>query len=86
MSKHEKLLLKILKGSSDSNILFQEICGLLHYIGFEERIKGNHHIFYKEGVKEIINIQPKGKNAKSYQVKQVRNIILEYKLIGEEYE
>ena len=86
MSKYEKLLLKVLKGLSDSNIPFQDLCGLLHNIGFEERIKGNHHIIFTEGVEEIINIQPKGKNAKPYQVKQVRNIILKYKLIGEKYE
>ncbi len=48
--------------------------------GFEERIRGDHHIFTKEGVREILNLQPKGTKAKPYQVKQVRNIILQYKL------
>jgi hypothetical protein len=48
---------------------------------FQERIKGSHHIFYQEEVAEIINIQSlsNGK-AKNYQVKQVRKIILKYKL------
>jgi len=45
-------------------------------------MKGSHHIYYKEGIVEIINIQPKGNKAKDYQVKQVRNIILKYKLGG----
>jgi hypothetical protein len=50
-------------------------------LGFSVRIKGDHHIFYKEGVEEIVNLQPlsDGK-AKAYQVKQVRVIIFKYKL------
>lgn len=80
MSKHEKLLQKILSGNSDSNVTFSELCGLLEQLGFSNRIKGSHHIYYKNGIDEIINIQPKGSKAKPYQVKQVRNIILKYKL------
>ena len=52
-------------------------------LGFEERIRGGHHIFTKDGVPEIINIQPKGSKAKVYQVKQIRDIILKYKLGGQ---
>ncbi|MCL2224569.1 MAG: hypothetical protein FWB96_06340 [Defluviitaleaceae bacterium] len=48
-------------------------------------MKGSHHIYYKDGVTEIINIQPNGNKAKDYQVKQVRNIILKYKLGGDLY-
>ena len=52
--------------------------------GFSERIKGDHHIFYREGIEEIINLQLlKGGKSKAYQVKQVRGIILKYKLHGE---
>ena len=52
-------------------------------MGFQERIKGSHHIFFKDGIEEIFNIQPKRSKAKPYQVKQVRNIILKYRLRGE---
>ena len=83
MSKHEKTLLKIISGFSDKNISFSELCSMLKYLGFEERIKGSHHIFSRNGVEEILNIQPKKSKAKPYQVKQVRNIILKYKLRGE---
>lgn len=34
----------------------------------------------RDGVDEILNLQPKGSKSKSYQVKQVRNVILKYKL------
>ncbi|HEX8348403.1 MAG TPA: type II toxin-antitoxin system HicA family toxin [Hymenobacter sp.] len=69
MSKLEKLLIKILRGASDTNIGFNELRTLLLRLGFEERIRGSHHILTKEGVEEILNIQPKEGKAKPYQVK-----------------
>ena len=83
MAKHEKTLLQILRGSSDSNISFDELRSLLRHLGFDERIRGSHHIFTKEDVEEILNLQPIGAKAKAYQVKQVRGVILRYKLAGE---
>ena len=80
MPRQEKVLIKILWGTSDTNVSFSEICGLLKALGFGERVRGSHHIFTKEGVEEIVNLQPKGAKAKPYQVKQIRNIILRYKL------
>ncbi|MBI5892735.1 MAG: type II toxin-antitoxin system HicA family toxin [Deltaproteobacteria bacterium] len=80
MSKQEKLLIQILSGTSDANISFDGLCGLLKYLGFKERVRGSHHIFTKDGVDEILNLQPKGSKSKPYQVKQVRNAILKYKL------
>jgi hypothetical protein len=84
MGKIEKLLLKVLRGVSDANISFDQLCQLLVNLGFEQRIRGSHHIFAKDGVDEIINIQPKGSQAKAYQVKQIREIILKYKLGGKD--
>lgn len=81
MSKIEKLLLKVVSGSSDNNISFSDLIFILTTIGFEFRVKGSHHIFFKGGVEEIINIQPNGDKAKPYQVKQVRNLLIKYKLI-----
>jgi hypothetical protein len=83
MGKHEKLLLQVLRGTSDANIPFEGLRALLHWLGFEERIRGSHYIFTREGVAEILNLQPKGAQAKAYQVKQVRQVILKYKLAGE---
>jgi hypothetical protein len=82
MGKHEKLLLKILSGASDANIQFEDLCSLLKYLGFDMRVKGSHHIFRKERVMEKINLQREGNMAKPYQVKQVRNVIVKYKLGG----
>lgn len=83
MSKHEKTLLTVLRGTSDANIRFEDLCGLLVRLGFNQRIKGSHHIFVKAGVAEILNLQPSGSLAKVYQVKQVRAVILKYKLADE---
>ena len=80
MSKISKIEIQILSGRSDANIDFTDLCRLLYKFGFDERIKSSHHIFTKDGVDEIINIQPLGSKAKAYQVKQVRNLILKYKL------
>lgn len=84
MSQQDKLLAKILIGTSDTNIPFSQLCHLLRRLGFEERICGSHHIFVKEGIEEILNLQPKGYLAKAYQVKQVRAVILKYQLGGQD--
>ncbi len=84
MGKYEKLIYQILRGSSDANISFLNLVNLLQHLGFEMRIKGSHHIFRKKGVEEKPNLQKDGNKAKPYQVQQVRNIIIKYKLGGEE--
>jgi hypothetical protein len=86
MSRSDRLLLRVLRGTSDANIPFEGLCQLLRRLGFEERIRGSHHIFTKEGVEEILNLQPKGRHAKPYQVKQVRQMILKYRLGGQDHE
>jgi predicted RNA binding protein YcfA (HicA-like mRNA interferase family) len=86
MGKEERILLKVLRGTSDANISFNDLCFLLRRMGFDERIKGSHHIFTKPGVEEILNLQPKSGKAKAYQVKQVRNVILRYRLADEGYD
>lgn len=82
MSQQDKLLAKILSGASDTNISFEQLCQLLIRLGFDERISGSHHIFTKEGVEEILNLQPKQGKAKAYQAKQVREMLLKYQLGG----
>lgn len=84
MSQYEKLLYAVLSGRRDSNIAFSDLQKLLEILGFSVRIKGDHFIYYQDGIEEILNIQPDGNKAKPYQVKQVRNIILKYKLGGDD--
>ena len=79
MSKADKTSEKVLSGNSDANINFNDLRRLLGHFGFDERIKSSHHIFTKNGIEEILNLQPKGSKSKPYQVRQVREIILKYK-------
>lgn len=76
----EKIFNNIISGTKDNNIRFLELRKILNVLGFKCRIKGDHFIYYREDIEEIINIQPMGSKAKPYQVKQVRNLILKYKL------
>ena len=80
MSRSTRLLRKILRGRSDANIFFGDLCALLQDLGFKERIRGRHYLYRKEGVVEKINLQRDDGHAKPYQVRQVRRVILKYKL------
>lgn len=82
MSQYEKLMWSILSGTKDRNILFSDLQIVMERLGFQCRIKGGHFIYTMDGVEEIINLQPAGNKAKPYQVKQVRNLILKYRLGG----
>ena len=72
----------LLGGRADANIDFDDLRGILLDLGFEERTKGSHHLFRRSGIEERVNLQRDGRNAKPYQAKQVRAVILKYKLIG----
>ena len=71
-----------MRGTADAGIAFSDLCTLLHHLQFDDRIRGSHHIFSRPDVEEILNLQPKGNEAKPYQVKQVRQIILKYRIEG----
>lgn len=81
-SKVAKTLDRVLRGTADANIRFGDLCALLQHLGFAERVRGDHHIFSRAGVAEILNLQPHGGKAKAYQVKQVRSVLTLYRLVG----
>ena len=83
MSKVEKTLERVLRGNADANIRFGDLCALLSHLGFAERVRGDHHIFTRDGVAEILNLQPRGGKAKAYQVRQVRGVFTSSGLAGE---
>lgn len=58
MNQREKLIDKILSGTSDNNLNFNDLRTLLESFNIKLRIKGDRYIHYKEGIEEIINIQP----------------------------
>jgi hypothetical protein len=83
MGRYEELRLRILQGKSDANVGFDELVRMLGWLGFEERTRGSHHIFRRQGVRELLNLQREGNKAKVYQVRQVRQVLLRYGLEGE---
>ena len=82
MTRPRLLLERILRGDSDASIPFDDLRNLLRRLGFEERSKGSHFIFRHPDVDERVNLQADGKHAKVYQVRQVRAVILRYRLGG----
>ena len=80
MSRLDKLKQKISDGKFDANIVFEDLRNLLLNLGFVERIKGSHHSYRKEDVAEKPNLQRDGSKAKSYQVRQMREILKKYDL------
>jgi predicted RNA binding protein YcfA (HicA-like mRNA interferase family) len=83
MGKHEDLRFSILQGKSDANVDFDDLRRMLEWLGFQKRTRGSHHIFRRQGVRELINLQREGSKAKVYQVRQVRRVLLRYGLEGE---
>ncbi|KWT82663.1 type II toxin-antitoxin system HicA family toxin [Candidatus Magnetominusculus xianensis] len=81
MGKYEKLKRRVLSNQVSANIAFDDICLLLKHFGFEERVRGSHHIFRKQGIDDKINLQRDDNNrAKIYQIRQVRAVIRKYNL------
>jgi hypothetical protein len=80
VSKWAKLIRRILDGRSDASVAFSDLRGLLLHLGFEERTRGGHHVFRREGVDEKVNLQRDDGKAKPYQVRQIRQMILKYGL------
>ena len=80
MNENDRLRQRILSGESDASIHFDDLRGFLRRLGFAERVRGSHHVFRKEGVRERLNIQRDGSHAKPYQVRQVRQAVLRNRL------
>ena len=80
--RFDRIIDRILRRTSDADIGFGELRRLLLRLGFSERVRGSHHIFTRRDVEEILNLQPRRGNAKPYQVRQVRAVIVKYGLGG----
>jgi len=83
MAKWDRFRRKLLSGQGDSSINFGDLCRFVEQeLGFipHPENSGSHRVFGKPGVAEIIDLQPNGHEAKAYQVRQVRKIIVTYNL------
>jgi len=75
VGRRGKFCEKLMAGQSDATIDFDQLCELLRWLGFDEHVHGDHHVFSMIGMIERINLQPKGRHAKGYQVRQVRDML-----------
>jgi len=74
-----KLLQKAL--SSPANLRFAEVCALARAFGFYlSRASGSHHIFARQDVRELVNLQDVGGKAKPYQLRQLLDLVERYNL------
>jgi hypothetical protein len=86
MAAWKRTLDRLLSGTSDRSFRFTDLVNLLKRYNFQERIRGDHHIFTREGLEEILNLRPRNGMAKPYQVKQVRSIFTNHGLAVSEDE
>jgi predicted RNA binding protein YcfA (HicA-like mRNA interferase family) len=81
MNRAEKIKAKLLSGKGYHNFLFGDLVMVLELIGFVHvRSNGSHRFFTHPTIPEPVNIQPQKGKCKPYQLRQVRNIILEHRL------
>ena len=83
-NRSDRLRQRVLSGRSDANIRFDDLRLFLLRLGFIERVRGSHHTFRKDGIRDLINLQRDGSHAKPYQVRQVRRVILRHRLQEED--
>jgi predicted RNA binding protein YcfA (HicA-like mRNA interferase family) len=66
---------------SGGGVAFRDLQRLLEKLGFRlNRVSGSHHIYVHPKVPRPMNVQSAGKDAKPYQVRQLRDIIEEFGL------
>jgi predicted RNA binding protein YcfA (HicA-like mRNA interferase family) len=81
VGRRRKLYDRIVGGRSHTNIPFEQVRTLLLHLGFQERIRGSHHVFTREDIEELINLQEtEGGKCVPYQVKQMRIVLKKYNL------
>ena len=79
MGTKEKLIQKVLYAPVHS-VSFRDVqYFLVRVYCMDERIVGDHFIYRKSGIPDIINIQPgRGGMAKPYQLRQIRELVKRY--------
>jgi predicted RNA binding protein YcfA (HicA-like mRNA interferase family) len=75
-----RLLLRLSKGHLQ-NVPFRELMSLAEGFGFRLiRVNGSHHVLSHPDVKELLNLQEVGGEAKPYQIRQMLRLIERYNL------
>ncbi len=81
----KKILQKIL--ASSKNIRFSDMVNLVQGFGFTlSRTDGSHHIFTRQDIPELVNLQNVKGQAKPYQIRQFLKLVEKHNLKLEENE
>lgn len=79
-----QLLARLLDGSLN-NLAFADMVNLVEGFGFRlRRTSASHHIFVREGIPELINLQDARGQAKPYQIRQFLRLVEKHNLKLEE--
>ena len=74
MTKHQKLIQKILDGRNTS---YEEAETVLLKLGFELEIKGSHHIFRKKGYSRNVSIKRRSELL-PYQLRDLKEVLRDH--------
>ena len=81
--KKLKLLRRLL--INQKNVKFNDAVSCAEAFGFRlDRINGSHHIFVHDKIPELVNLQNVKGKTKSYQIKQLLQLVEKYNLRIEE--
>lgn len=70
---------------SDARLNYAEFLVMVAAYGFTlRRVTGSHAIYARDGIDDQLNLQPRGKDAKLYQVRQFRRIVALHNLTLDE--
>jgi hypothetical protein len=79
VSRPRKLLEKARQ--NPAGLRFEEADTLARRLGFRHRrTSGSHHIYARDGIPELVNLQDVGGKAKAYQVRQLLDLVDRYAL------
>ena len=80
MTKPAKLYALLLQ-STDRSVSFRDFVAMVEAFGFvQARTKGSHRSYAHPACNALLVLQPKGKDAKRYQVREFLAIVEEYGL------
>jgi hypothetical protein len=82
-SRHGDLWTRLRDGDL-RNVGFDEFCRLVEVFGFElRRVSGSHHIYRHVSVPRPLSLQPRGGEAKPYQIRQFLEAVEQHGLTME---
>lgn len=65
------------------NVRFNDFCRLVEWFGFLHKGgRGSHQTYFHPQIRQILDLQPLGGEAKPYQIRQFLRLIQQYDLKG----